>query len=373
MSLIPTNETERLAAIRRYEILDTPPDGAFDRLTALAARLFSVPIAIVSIVDHDRIWFKSHHGLEAQQIGRDPGLCASAILQNDVYAVLDAKTDPRSLANPLVAGESGLRFYAAAPLITRDGFKLGTLCILDFKPSTISEAEKETLRDLASIVMDEMELRLASRKMVQAERTLRLQAVQAAAEAERLANTDKLTGLCNRRALDIDLEGYKLMHSSSDILDVVIAMIDLNGLKIVNDRYGHKHGDWLLISFANNLRAILRQDDKAYRYGGDEFVLVLPVSSEPNYESLRQRVALVVERVHLAMGFSEVGASVGFSCLSEKLGQVTEALQVADERMYSEKRKRKPIVVNEQTADNMLTPAPGFVERRTRRAGGAAR
>lgn len=98
MDLIPANETERLAAIRRYEILDTPADGTFDRLTVLAARLFSVPIAIVSLVDHDRIWFKSHYGLDVQQIGRDPGLCASAILQNEVYTVLDAKTDPRTSA-----------------------------------------------------------------------------------------------------------------------------------------------------------------------------------------------------------------------------------------------------------------------------------
>ena len=365
MDLIPPNETERLAAIRRYEILDTPADGTFDRLTVLAARLFSVPIAIVSLVDHDRIWFKSHFGLEVQQVGRDPGLCASAILQNDVYTVLDAKTDPRTLANPLVAGDFGLRFYAAAPLITRDGFNLGTLCILDFKPSSISEAEKETLQDLASIVMDEMELRLASRKMIQAERTLRIQAMSAAAEAERLANTDKLTGLGNRRALDIDLECYRQRHSNAEVVDVVIAMMDLNGLKVVNDRYGHKQGDCLLISFANNLRTILRQQDKAYRYGGDEFVLLLPVSNEPNYETLRQRIALVVERVQQAVGFAEVGASLGFSRLSEKLGQITEVLQMADERMYSEKRKRTSIVGNGLRTNDALTPAPEFVERRT--------
>jgi diguanylate cyclase (GGDEF)-like protein len=364
MDLIPANETERLAAIRRYEILDTPADGTFDRLTVLAARLFSVPIAIVSLVDHDRIWFKSHYGLDVQQIGRDPGLCASAILQNEVYTVLDAKTDPRTLANPLVAAEFGLRFYAAAPLITRDGCNLGTLCIMDFKPSSISESEKETLKDLASIVMDEMELRLASRKMIQAERTLRIQAVSAAAEAERLANTDKLTGLGNRRALDLDLECFRQMHDGAEIEDVVIAMMDLNGLKVVNDRYGHKQGDWLLISFANNLRAVLRQQDKAYRYGGDEFVLLLPVSNEPNYETWRQRIALVVERVQQAVGFAEVGASVGFSRLSEKLGQITEVLQMADERMYSEKRKRKPIAVNALRADGALTPPREFIERR---------
>ncbi len=365
MNVITPHETQRLAAVRRYEILDTPADGTFDRLTALVARLFSVPIAIVSLVDHDRIWFKSHHGLETQEICRDPGLCASAILQDEVYTVLDAKTDPRTLANPLVAGEFGLRFYAAAPLTTHDGFNLGTLCILDFHASSMSDAQKATLKDLASIVVDELELRLASRKVVQAERALRLQAVNAAAEAERLANTDKLTGLGNRRALDIDLEYFRQMHDNAEVADVVIAMMDLNGLKAVNDRYGHKQGDWLIISFANNLRAILRQQDRAYRYGGDEFVLLLPVSNEPNYETWRKRIALVIERVQQTVGFTEVGASVGFSCLSEKRDQITEVLQMADERMYTEKRKRTPILIHAQKADELAPPVRVFRERRS--------
>ncbi len=165
--VFPPNETERLAAVKRYEILDTPPDGSFDRITALASRLFNVPVAIVSLVDTDRIWFKSHHGLPGvEQIDRDPGLCASAILSDDVYHISNAIEDPRSLSNPLVAGEFGLRFYAAAPLKTRDGFNLGTFCIIGLQPREFSAAEKKTLEDLSAIVMDEIELRLASRKAV---------------------------------------------------------------------------------------------------------------------------------------------------------------------------------------------------------------
>src|SRR3954467_9871352 len=106
------NEPQRMAAVKRYEILDTPPDGAFDRITAIAARRFGVPISIISIVDHDRIWFKSHHGLAVKQIGPDPGLWASATLADIPRVLPNAATDPRSLANPLVAGEFGLRFYA---------------------------------------------------------------------------------------------------------------------------------------------------------------------------------------------------------------------------------------------------------------------
>lgn len=158
----PMDEVKRLQAVRRYDILDTPPDGAFDRITALAARLFQVPISIVSIVDSDRIWFKSHHGLEATEVGRDLGLCASAILQEGSYIIEDAAADARALTNPLIAGELGLRFYAAVPLTTTDGFNLGTLCVIDRKPRILSELEIETLRDLASLVMDQLELRLSA-------------------------------------------------------------------------------------------------------------------------------------------------------------------------------------------------------------------
>ncbi|MCA1653037.1 MAG: GAF domain-containing protein [Sphingomicrobium sp.] len=161
-----TSEIEegRLAALRRYDILDTPPDGAFDRITALAASLFSVPISIISLVDTDRIWFKSHHGIDVDQIGRGPGLCASAIVHDGAWILTDAKNDARSLANPLVAGEFGLRFYAGVPLKTSDGHNLGTLCVIDKEPrEEVCEQQISQLKDLAALVMDEMELRLAAR------------------------------------------------------------------------------------------------------------------------------------------------------------------------------------------------------------------
>lgn len=153
-----------MEAVRRYEILDTPPDGAFDRIAALAARLFDVPIAIVSVVDHDRIWFKAHHGLDTVQLDREPGLCASAILHEGPWIVGNAPMDPRALANPLVAGSFGLKFYAAVPLRTEDGFNLGTLCILDRTPRKLLPADVTTLEDLAGMVMSELEVRRASRQ-----------------------------------------------------------------------------------------------------------------------------------------------------------------------------------------------------------------
>ena len=171
--MIPLDERARLAAVRRYRILDTPGDGAFDRVTRLAARLFKVPISIVSIVDHDRIWFKSRYGTDAQQVGRDRGLCASAILQRDPLVVPDALVDPHALANPLVAGEFGLRFYAGAPLTTWDGHNLGTICVIDREPRVIDDEGIATLEDLAAIVVHELELRLASNALVEREHEAR--------------------------------------------------------------------------------------------------------------------------------------------------------------------------------------------------------
>lgn len=205
----PEDEAARLVALRRYDILDTPPDGAFDRITAMAARLFSVPIAIISLVDQDRIWFKSRHGVDVEQIDRAPGLCASAILQTGPWVLSDAKRDVRSLANPLVAGEFGLRFYAGVPLRTGDGHHLGMLCVIDRAPREATDEQIEQLRDLAAIVMDQMELRLSARRAI-AERdakALRLTAVlaqsavgisEAAPDGRFLTANDRLCAMLDR-------------------------------------------------------------------------------------------------------------------------------------------------------------------------------
>ncbi|MEU3528344.1 GAF domain-containing SpoIIE family protein phosphatase [Streptomyces sp. NPDC038707] len=190
----PDVEAARIAAVRRYDILDTPPDGAFDRVAAMAARLFDVPVATVTIVDSDRIWFKAAHGLEGvKEIGRDPGLCGSAILRDDALVIPDTLRDPVAADNPLVAGEMGVRFYAAAPIITPDGHRLGTVNVLDTRPRSITEDDTATLADLAAIVLDEMELRLSALRALRDEQERReaesrhAEAERARAEAERAA------------------------------------------------------------------------------------------------------------------------------------------------------------------------------------------
>lgn len=154
------NEQARIEALQRFNLLDTPPDGSLDKMTQLASRLFNLPIAIITLVDTDRIWFKSKYGIDVPQIGRDPGLCASAILSDEVYLVEDARKDPRTLANPLVAGSFGLQFYAAAPLRTKDGFNLGTFCVIDKEKRYFNSEQQKSLKLFAEVVMDQLELRL---------------------------------------------------------------------------------------------------------------------------------------------------------------------------------------------------------------------
>lgn len=160
------DEEQRLAALRRYDLLDTPPEGAFDRITAIAARTFGVPVSTVSIVDRDRIWFKSRHGMDAEQVDRDPGLCSRVVETGQRIQVPDGRADPESGGNPLMAGEAGLRFYAGVPLASAEGYVLGALSIGDYRPRELSEQQFDLLEDLGTLVTHELEMRLAARRAV---------------------------------------------------------------------------------------------------------------------------------------------------------------------------------------------------------------
>jgi signal transduction histidine kinase len=265
-NIIPPDEEARLAAVRRYDILDTPFETAFDRITLLAARLFNTPIAIVSIVDNDRVWFKSRQGLDLQQVERLPGLCASAILQNDPLILTDASVDPIALAHPIVAGQSGLRFYAGAPLTTADGHNVGTICVMDKNPRDFSDEDAATLQQLAEIVIHELELRIATRAAVDQEREGRaLESARRALEAaehertrwarelhdETLQNLGALhmllvAGLSDRELLDVTVneaadlvqdEVVKLRHLIAELRP---AVLDQAGLEAALESLSHK-------------------------------------------------------------------------------------------------------------------------------------
>src|SRR5713101_6632680 len=187
---LPENEAERLKALRRYQILDTPPEPAFDRIAEMAANSFHVPMAGVSLVDEDRVWFKSRVGINVHQTARDAGLCSSAMLSQGVYHLSDAAHDQRALRHSFVA-DLGIRFYAAAPLRNHEGFNLGTVWVLDQKPRELASSEAETLRMLAALAMNQMELRLYAERVARLERAERTSGEQLREANERLAQSEE--------------------------------------------------------------------------------------------------------------------------------------------------------------------------------------
>lgn len=152
----PQDEVQRLASLRALDLLDTPSDERFDRITRIAKYLFDVKIVAVSLVDFDRQWFKSIQGLDAQQTSRDVSFCGHAILQKDVFVIEDASQDPRFSDNPLVKDEPLIRAYAGMPIASPDGYAVGTLCLIDDQPRQFTSAEQAILRDLALLVEDEV-------------------------------------------------------------------------------------------------------------------------------------------------------------------------------------------------------------------------
>ena len=264
-------EAQRLAALRRYDILDTPPDGAFDRITELAADLFEVPIAIISLVDHDRIWFKSHHGLDAEQISRDAGLCASAILHDEPWILPDARKDIHALANPLVAGAFGLRFYAGIPLRTHDGFNLGTLCVIDREPRPAPPLLVTRLEKLAAIVMDQMELRLAARRAVgnlaailaEKDAALRHAELMAKEVDHRVKNSLQLiSGLLRMQGASGEALGQEATEQIEIAADRVLAVARVHQHIYLGDGIEQARCRTYLERLCNDIAAMLRPADQ---------------------------------------------------------------------------------------------------------------
>ncbi len=215
---VPQNEQQRLEKLRGYGVLDTPPSEAFDRITRLASRLLKTPIALVSLVDQDRQWFKSKVGLEADETPRELAFCAHAICDSAILVVPDATEDPRFAENPLVTGAPDIRFYAGVPLRTEEGLNMGTLCVIDSTPREFSEEDRALLNDLAQIVIDELELHVLARGERDSHKLL-TEAIEAAPGGFVYYDSQDRLVLCNERykefypeAADLFVPGASFEH-----------------------------------------------------------------------------------------------------------------------------------------------------------------
>lgn len=250
----PDNEVQRLKSLEHLGVLDTGSEERYDRITRLAKRLFDVPIAVVSLVDRDRQWFKSCYGLSVDQTSRDISFCGHAILDTQPFIIPDASQDPRFADNPLVIGDPNIKFYAGVPLILDNEFILGTLCIIDTKPRQFSSQQVDDLVDLAKIVEQELVTRVT-------------------------ATTDPLTKISNRRGFTA--LGEKLLdYCRFGGFPVSLAYFDLDNFKQVNDSYGHQVGDQVLQEFTCLLKGSFRESDVYARMGGDEFVVLMSGTTE---------------------------------------------------------------------------------------------
>ncbi len=324
----PDDERLRLAKLRSLQLLDTAQDDPrFDRLTRLAKRVFQVPIAMVSLVDEHRQWFKSCVGLDVSETPRTVSFCGHAILGSDVFIVEDALADERFADNPLVQGDPHIRFYAGCPLIL-DNRRLGTLCLADHSPRSLDQDQIDNLRDLAAIVEQELLATL-------------------------LATKDELTGLENRRGFQA-LAQQSLQLCTRQAIPVSLLYLDLDDFKTINDLHGHQEGDRVLINFGDLLRHVCRDSDIVARLGGDEFVVLLINSTREQSETVIQRIKDSLARSSGPAG-QDVAIDFSYGITSyqpERHETIAELLADADTLMEEIKRLRNP---EEGSADGRPT------------------
>ena len=310
----PHNELDRLATLRTLGLLDTPAEERFDRITRLALRLFGVPIALISLIDEDRQWFKSRQGLARTETPRAMSFCAHAIERTGVMQVPDAWADLRFADNPLVIGDPNIRFYAGCPIVATDGSPLGTICVIDRVPRLLSEADAGVLADLAHLVEREIAL------------------VQ-------IALHDELTGLANRRGF-IQLAGMVIDLCGRLGQPATLVFTDLDGLKAVNDRHGHEVGDRAIQEAAAILARTFRSSDALGRLGGDEFCAVLSGVGDAD-EPIRRLHRAAAERNRPGAVY-RLAFSVGTAEFDPSAPEgVAALLQRADAAMYLAKQRKR--------------------------------
>ena len=313
---ITQDEQARLETLRSLNILDTLPEERFERLTRMAKRMFGVPIALVSLVDENRQWFKSCIGFGASETSRDISFCGHAILGNGVFIIPDTLEDRRFADNPMVLNDPNIRFYAGCPLAV-NGYKLGTLCIIDQIPRNFGKEDIEALKDLASMVERE------------------LAAVQ-------LATLDELTNISNRRGFMV-LAQYSLNFCVRQKIPAALIFLDLDKFKPINDKFGHAEGDAALIAFTRQMKSTFRDSDLFGRLGGDEFVALLTSTSKQQARYVIEKFSNSLKKYNQEANRGyDISFSYGIAEFNpEKFCAIEELLAVGDSLMREIKNAKR--------------------------------
>lgn len=308
INIIPDNDEERVAALRRYKICGTPPEGAFDNVARLATQIFKVPISLISLVDAENVYFKANVGMgNARVSARGVSLCSLAVLKSEVTVFENAPNEPCLLTNPNVAGSFGLKFYAGAPITTHDGFLIGTLCIIDKTPRKFDNEQREILQSLAKIVMDEIELRLSAIEEAEKQQALIEEATAINEELltsneeletsqqevnilnKELAATNKVTAAANQELLATNKE---LVETQSRLLYLNTQLADSQELKNIAIEQA-KLGIWYIDAVTRKFVPTTRLKE-FFGYGADE-VMPFDAAVAQIREDYRDRVVSEVD------------------------------------------------------------------------------
>ena len=312
----PHDELVRLRSLKALDVLDTMAEERFDRITRLACRLFDVPIALVSLVDEGRQWFKSRQGVNVCETSREVSFCGHTILSEAPLVVTDSLLDPRFADNPLVVGAPFIRFYAGHPIHEPCGARVGTLCLIDVRPRTLTDEDLALLGDLAAIVDREFALM-------------------------EHATTDELTGLANRRGFGCIIERMQALCRRGQ-RPATLVEIDLDNFKKVNDQHGHQAGDEALRAFAEMVRGHFRKADVIARLGGDEYAVWCNDASADGIATSLRRLETTFESSELARRFPTLSWSAGLVEVDPRSpADISELMHEADAKMYVAKSQSK--------------------------------
>lgn len=295
---IPTDEIERLASLHELNILDSPPEDRFDRLTRLARKTFNVPVSMLTLLDEDRQWFKSAQGHSLTETPRRDSFCQHTILGDEPLVVNNADGDPRFATLPAVA-EMGLKFYAGVPVHGPDNRLIGTFCILDYEERQLEADDLIALEDLARCAESELKLSAAT----EAEQKLLLECDQ----LRRRASIDSITRCWNSQAMRTMLAQVRKKSSSDGRSSLAVLMVEIGRLKEVNETYGGETGDALLREVANRLRYHAPAQSILGREEGTRLIIIFP---RLDAESAKSKCEKVV-RSSMKPAFLHRGREIG--------------------------------------------------------------